>query len=105
VTDSRDRMVLDFTKKISARLQEVLQLEMDLARAVFTGPECMAIMLEVASGMQCGAILYAVQASKPGTDPDFMYRIVSSAIRERVEQQRHLLPEALTKVDQLRRHS
>lgn len=103
MTDGRARMVLDFSKKIAGRLEEMVQGEMDLALAVFTPAECLAIMIEVASAIQCGTILLAVQASKEGVDPDFMHRTVTAAIRERVEGQRHLLPEAVAKVQELRR--
>lgn len=103
MTDSRTRMVSDFSRQLEEKVQELVQREVDIARFVYTPAEIALITVELATAMQLSAVLVAVQVRRDEVDPHELFDLTTAMIAARIQKNRPKLTEVVGLVEQMRR--
>lgn len=102
MSDARGRMVDDFAKQLSSKVQELVQREVNIARFVYTPAEIALITVELATAMQLSAVLVAVQVRKDEVDPLELFDLTTAMIATRIQKNRPQLTEVMEMVERLR---
>jgi hypothetical protein len=103
MTDQRKRMVADFGRDLSRRVEEVMQRQTDIAQHVFTGVEITEIILKVTVGINLAAIMVVLQQRKDDITPADLFDLTADAIAKDVRRKKVGLDSILALVEEFQR--
>lgn len=95
MTDARQRIVADFSRDLSRRVEEVMQRQVDLGQAVLTGPEIAEVMLNVAVNVNLATILVLIQQKSDDITAEALFDLTAQSIAHAVAGNRAKLGRAI----------
>jgi hypothetical protein len=96
-------MMRDFGGNISREVEELLQRHVNVAQAVFTGPEIVEMVMNVARGIGLAAIMVAIQQKDESITAGEMFDVAATTLDESIREKKAGLDRVLGMVEEFRR--